>query len=376
MARKRLASPGEALLADILANPDDDAPRLVYADWLDEHGGEAEQARAEFIRVQCEAAGNPNPARRAYLKQREQALLKEHGAAWWTEVPAWARKDAEFRRGFIAGVSVTLRAFLDGLGSLHRYAPVQRATLGNVEDGLLVTLSTRPGLAFLRAIRLEYGPFSPAGARALTHSPHAAGLAELDATLEIDGPGVADALVTSPPLGRLERLTLRGGPLGAAGARHLAAGGLPALRQLRLFGTKVGNAGTRALAESPHRAELTHLELWANEVGDEGAIALANSPHLHNLRELHLGLNWHITDTGIAALAAVSSLARLESLDLCHAALGPAGVEALVTSPHLRRLTYLRVALAGLPDESRRALQTRFGSAVQPGWQGPRPDSP
>src|SRR5262249_37760559 len=40
----------------ILETPDDDAPRLVYADWLDEHGGEADRARAEFIRVGCEVA--------------------------------------------------------------------------------------------------------------------------------------------------------------------------------------------------------------------------------------------------------------------------------------------------------------------------------
>jgi uncharacterized protein (TIGR02996 family) len=376
MARKRLASPGEVLLAEILAHPDDDAPRLVYADWLDDHGGDAEQARAEFIRAQCEAAGNPGPARRRELEQRETALLKEHGAAWRTEVPAWARKDAEFRRGFIAGVSATLRAFLDGLGALHRHAPVQRATLGNVDDPLLAALSQRVGLALLRAIRLEYGNYSAAGVRALTHSPHAVGLAELDATLEQGGPGVAAALVASPHLGRLERLTLRGGPLDAEGARQLARGGLPALRRLGLFGTKIGNAGARALAEAPHLAALTHLDLWANEVGEEGAIALAESPHLRNLRVLHLGLNWHITDAGIAALAAAPALAGLESLDLCHAALGPAGARALVASPHLGRLTYLRLALGGLPDESRRALKARFGRALEPGWQGTRPDAP
>ena len=33
----------EAFLQDIVANPDDDAPRLIYADWLEEHG-EAERA--------------------------------------------------------------------------------------------------------------------------------------------------------------------------------------------------------------------------------------------------------------------------------------------------------------------------------------------
>src|SRR5213078_3097387 len=41
-----------ALLAAIRQAPADDAPRLVYADWLDEHG---QPERAEFIRVQIEA---------------------------------------------------------------------------------------------------------------------------------------------------------------------------------------------------------------------------------------------------------------------------------------------------------------------------------
>lgn len=40
-----------AFLARIRANPADDLPRLVAADWLEEHG---EAGRAEFIRVQCQ----------------------------------------------------------------------------------------------------------------------------------------------------------------------------------------------------------------------------------------------------------------------------------------------------------------------------------
>lgn len=42
-----------ALLAAIRQFPEEDAPRLIYADWLDEHG---ESERAEFIRVQIELA--------------------------------------------------------------------------------------------------------------------------------------------------------------------------------------------------------------------------------------------------------------------------------------------------------------------------------
>src|SRR5262245_50020718 len=44
----------EALLQTIFDNPDDDAPRLIYADWLEERGDPVNVARAEFIRVQIE----------------------------------------------------------------------------------------------------------------------------------------------------------------------------------------------------------------------------------------------------------------------------------------------------------------------------------
>ena len=42
-----------AFLNAVLERPDDDLPRLVYADYLDETG---EPNRAEFIRVQIELA--------------------------------------------------------------------------------------------------------------------------------------------------------------------------------------------------------------------------------------------------------------------------------------------------------------------------------
>jgi uncharacterized protein (TIGR02996 family) len=46
-------SDDDALVQSIFDNPDTDAPRRVYADWLEEHG---QEERAEFIRVQCELA--------------------------------------------------------------------------------------------------------------------------------------------------------------------------------------------------------------------------------------------------------------------------------------------------------------------------------
>jgi uncharacterized protein (TIGR02996 family) len=45
-------------LAAVIAAPDDDNPRLIAADWLDERG----DVRGEFIRVQVELARTPEPA--------------------------------------------------------------------------------------------------------------------------------------------------------------------------------------------------------------------------------------------------------------------------------------------------------------------------
>lgn len=40
------------LLRAVLARPDDDTPRLAYADWLDDRGQSGDAERAEFIQVQ------------------------------------------------------------------------------------------------------------------------------------------------------------------------------------------------------------------------------------------------------------------------------------------------------------------------------------
>src|SRR5688500_12445620 len=42
----------QALFQAVLAEPEEDAPRLVFADWLEEHGDAFHQGWAELIRVQ------------------------------------------------------------------------------------------------------------------------------------------------------------------------------------------------------------------------------------------------------------------------------------------------------------------------------------
>jgi uncharacterized protein (TIGR02996 family) len=69
-----------ALYKAVLANPDDDLPRLVYADRLDELG---DHPRAEFIRLQCHVvATNPWDEGHADALVRSQVLYDRHAEAW------------------------------------------------------------------------------------------------------------------------------------------------------------------------------------------------------------------------------------------------------------------------------------------------------
>src|SRR5579884_2161815 len=80
MAEQRGLSEEQGLWRDIVEAPEEDAPRLVYADLLDENG---QPERAEFIRLQVEHARlDPDDARRQELRLREEELLSAHGAEW------------------------------------------------------------------------------------------------------------------------------------------------------------------------------------------------------------------------------------------------------------------------------------------------------
>jgi len=83
----------DALYAAVHASPDDDAPRAVLADALQDAG----DPRGELIALQLrEAAGTATPEMRA----RVQSLIVTHGRRWLGDVRPIARY-VEFRRGFL-----------------------------------------------------------------------------------------------------------------------------------------------------------------------------------------------------------------------------------------------------------------------------------
>src|SRR5262245_58149635 len=148
MAKKKSPTAAEAFLQAINAEPDEDAHRLVFADWLDDNG---QPERAEFIRVQCALTKlGPDDRRPPDLVKRETALYQAHHQTWFNELPGWARPRGyglfTFRRGFVAQILCTARQWIKGVDKLVQHAPPERLILYKCK-GVLAALCRSPHLA-------------------------------------------------------------------------------------------------------------------------------------------------------------------------------------------------------------------------------------
>lgn len=112
---------GDALLAAIKATPDDNTPRLIYADWIE---GEGFPVRAELIRLSCKLHGVRDGRR--MRKERNRAIAIFRAAAednagsiypdyLFTKMKAhpgkisayWDKISAYWDRGFIVSLGLT-----------------------------------------------------------------------------------------------------------------------------------------------------------------------------------------------------------------------------------------------------------------------------
>jgi uncharacterized protein (TIGR02996 family) len=159
-------STAAAFLDAIRATPDDDAPRLIYADWLEETGDED---RAEFIRLQCARASS---GEQAELAPREQLLLDRHQHDWVNPIGALVAS-LRWRRGFIDEVSLSGPAFRGHVELLFRLAPIRQLRIVPLHgDPLqLQEVLDRPVLENLYRLDLQAVPISSADVPWLLDSP-------------------------------------------------------------------------------------------------------------------------------------------------------------------------------------------------------------
>ena len=232
----------DALLNAVCDNLADDTPRLVFADWFEDHG---EPVRAAFIRLQAAAANRFDfdpTARPDPDAERAAELERLHGARWPLGCPP-PRHGVSFGmwRGFPFRVTAAHRRALGramhsppGLRAVE-YLTVEELSRGAVEYFAGWRLTPRVQVLELRS-RAGFG----------------------------DGRVVSELLDGADWSG-LRVLRLRGCELLSTGAHGVAAAHLPNLRLLDLGRTGIANGGVVALCRPGALDGLTRLWLDGNE---------------------------------------------------------------------------------------------------------------
>ncbi|MGZ6093029.1 MAG: TIGR02996 domain-containing protein [Polyangiales bacterium] len=394
-----------SMLEAIRAAPEDDAPRLVLADWLTERG----DPRGELIVVQCELA-------RGELSREERRARRAREAEILAKLPPLSSEIyGTYVRGLVDGVGLDVEVFLARGAEIFEKAPLVRCvrifglsaddTAGSQVGAEAVLsridrLCASPLLANVRGLGFgnvgvhwesdsEFTPtgfngFGDALVERLVRSPYLRGLSQLAITGSDLGPTGARALASCVALAGLESLDLRQHVLGSEGMRALFERTIfPRLRRLSLAG-KNGSPRTmidfRELARMPGLASVVDLDVGMNwSAHPEDIVA---SPYGRSLRRLtlHSGLGWGVrqkgrseveirrdeirvlegiarpgnrlahldlggnislTDEHAHALASFRSLSHLKSLVVTHARIEPSGARALASSQHLQGLESL-----------------------------------
>jgi uncharacterized protein (TIGR02996 family) len=350
-------------LEDIVAHPDEDAPRLIYADWLEDQG---DSARAEFIRVQIERTHLPEwDARQIPLGLRETALLNEHGQKWKRELPKIKGIDwREFRRGFVATATFSSFATLVAKATeCWAAAPIEAISLPWPQHKSPEHFGP---IAGLRELCIEGRRATERGVAKLADAP----LLSTLRVLKIHGCGLGldgfFRLVTSPHLGNLRALRVPENFIGNGGVGALFhAVSLTSLEELDLsemgwYNRENGDpiiqaSGLQTLTTWPGMTRLRSLTLSSNDVGCNGLRALLRSPHATGLKKLVVREN-ALAGVAMEEFKGAQRELQLDVLDLGENLLSDLGVAFLATAPCLRELKVLELDRCDLPVSAARQL--------------------
>ncbi|HEY5937925.1 MAG TPA: TIGR02996 domain-containing protein [Kofleriaceae bacterium] len=339
------------LLADALAS-DDDAERLVYADWLEQQG---DIARGQLIHLQCELARVGRFDRRTFELETEiEAILDEHGERFRSELPdlsavLWT----DFARGFVATARVHDLETLDIQAAAIAGAPAQISRIELAYDNQHLVDRELPWLHELVVSDEDAGAEL---AQLLAKSPWARKLTALEIPSRFvdDDSGYAD----DPTLGAagakaltalagLERLTIDRQRVGTKGFAQIVRA-LANLRELRARECLIQKLDGLAHVTG---APVVHLDLGRNAIGNTGAKILAHAPRLAELQSLELD-TCEVGSSGLAELVSAPWWRTLRRLDLSRNPIGASGLRALAEGPRPSQLHALIAADADLDDQA------------------------
>src|SRR5262249_45444097 len=141
----------DAFLQAIREEPDDDAVRLIFADWLEERG----DPRGEFIRLQCALAGMAEEdERRPALNDRPGKLLRQHRPRRVGSLSSRVT-DYVFRRGFVEEITVSAAAFLTHGRELFDHHPIRTVRVFFLSVVTITDFTRSPYLDRVAALHLS-----------------------------------------------------------------------------------------------------------------------------------------------------------------------------------------------------------------------------
>lgn len=407
-----------AFVAAIAANPLEDAPRLAFADWIEERG---DAARAGFIRDQVKLARLPAGSEEANeLFRRTAETLKANLPAWIQEIcdafgqpvhwwPVRTRGAAlplrlgdptntgsvckppvplnrvQFERGFLEAPEIIPHRIADArpLSRLLGEHPVARLGM------LFFRPETRwdwrvPEFNRIRALNL-IGPLAGDAARALWSEPDWAALRRV--SIESANGELAEALASAPVAKRIESLGLpwnestlsqlarfplddrlhvfRLIPPGGHATRDDPSSKLarlfalpfrPTLKKLDLAGCLLGDRGLGAFARGEVWIRLKSLVLDRNRFGDPGWRDFVRGRRTPELKALCANRNF-LTRDGAVRLAQSPLVETLEYLDFRGNRIDGKGAVELARRLVERPLK--KLLLAGNPIGDREAATVR-----------------
>jgi uncharacterized protein (TIGR02996 family) len=295
----------EPLFAEVLAHPDDDAPRLVLADRLMEAG----DPRGEFIRLQCMVEQETDDAKTRDLKARAQKILKKNQPAWLKPFKPFVRSTL-FRRGFVDYYLAEPPLVFKGIATVVQHTPVRGLRIQSMKRGDAAKLGNVAELRRLSHLDVSSGRINTEDATVLFASPHLASLRTLDASRNFFGDEGVQVLARAAHLSKLARLGLSHVQMGMKGVAAIAtASFIRNLESLSMDGAAIDPEAFAPLASAP-LVSLRRLMIWNCKIGDAGARALAESPHLGKLEELR-AVNCDIGVAGMLAIARSKTLSAL-----------------------------------------------------------------
>jgi uncharacterized protein (TIGR02996 family) len=296
----------------VIDHPADIDARLVYGDWLAEHG----DSRGEFI--QCEVAMERTPRwspEYADLHYRAKYLSLQHRKKWDKEILDIVKtmKRPPGKRGFFGEV-------VDGRNTVTEYR--------NAED---VSFRYRFGFA-------DHFEFR-----------------------NVPRPKDLQRLTKVTPIRRLKLIWFND-----AESRRLDTSSLQGVDQLDLFVRDNTNSLTKILSDGSN-FDLTALRVyvanhrptqWNNQTQQPSmplAQLLANTDSLKNLTEFESNLGGG-NSGDLERLVDSPAFANLDRLTLTEGDFGDAGMFCLAKSHLVKQLRYLKVKLSGIGDEGFKAF--------------------